>query len=778
MRHKRILLLALIILITLSILEAQTDQKNQKWDGSLTTPVHQIPLKDEFNQIIIPTEPNPLPYSTRYSCAPCHDYNLIQEGWHFNASSSTKHGRPGEPWIWVDLKTGTVLPLSYRSWKRMWNPRELGLTPWDFTLLFSRHMPGGGTAESKDDMASPESRWNVSGKIEINCMGCHNASRIQSHSEWAKQVLRHNFRWAATAASGFGEVGGMASRLPGTWDIYDGPNPDDTEWAVVPSVRYRPEIFDSKHRVFFDIAHKPDDLRCLACHSVSPIDTQKSSIDEDIHTAAGMKCVDCHRNDITHAMFRGYEGEAEESQNSEIDDFTCRGCHIGKDLSRRKGSSSGRLGAPYPKHSGIPAVHFEKLSCTVCHAGPLPSKDYTRVRTSQANRLGIYGVAQWFTELPHIIEPVFVRDRTGKITPHRLMWPSFWGEIEGDVIKPLKPAEIQAAAGDILASEEHVAEVLTAFTLYSGIEGNPVLIASGKIYELNVDGGLDISFSPQEQIYSGILWAVKKEGKISSLIPDFDPQAKEMDIDTETRIQNVLESLKTLTDAPGKPALVFKNVMYQILEGYLQKTEALEKTSETPQLFWFHEDKTQPIIPEFDIRTVAATVGDEYTLTEEQVELLLKSLSHDENSQESGEFKIFFYISGGKMFRLDETGNLVATEHAAAEPVAWPLGHQVRPAQQSLGINGCTDCHTEGSVFFFNTVKGDGPLKTQRIALRSATTFMGLDKPYQKLFGLSFRIRPVFKVVLFVSALILGSMLLIVALLALARYSGLIEKRR
>jgi hypothetical protein len=32
--------------------------------------------------------------------------------------------------------------------------------------------------------------------------------------------------------------------------------------------------------------------------------------------------------------------------------------------------------------------------------------------------------------------------------------------------------------------------------------------------------------------------------------------------------------------------------------------------------------------------------------------------------------------------------------------------------------------------------------------------------------------------VLFVSALILGSMLIIVALLALARYSGLIEKRK
>jgi hypothetical protein len=175
---------------------------------------------------------------------------------------------------------------------------------------------------------------------------------------------------------------------------------------------------------------------------------------------------------------------------------------------------------------------------------------------------------------------------------------------------------------------------------------------------------------------------------------------------------------------------------------------------------------------------VVATVGEEHTLTEEQVKRVLQSLSSLDNPQESGEAKRYFYISSGQMFRLDESGNLTADEHSTAEPVIWPLAHRVRPAQQSLGINGCTDCHTEGSVFFFNSVRGDGPLKTQRIAVRSAHTFMELDKPYQKLFGLSFRIRPLFKVVLFISVLVVGSLLLIMALVALARYSGLIEKRR
>ncbi len=778
MKCSKIILLILISLIGLVSFAAQTETKNQKWDGSRTTPVHLIPLKDEFDQLIIPSESFPLPYSTRYSCAPCHDYGLIQDGYHFNSASSSQHGRAGEPWVWVDPATGTVLPLSYRSWKHMWNPQKLGLTPWDFTLLFARHMPGGDLAEPKSDETSPESRWNVSGKLEINCMGCHNASRMQSHSEWAKQVLRHNFRWAATAASGFGEVGGMASRLPGTWDIYDGPNPDDTEWAVVPFVRYKPEIFDTKHRVYFDIPRKPDDQRCLSCHSVYRVGSKKYSSEEDIHSAAGLKCVDCHRNDISHAMIRGYEGEAEELNNHETADFTCKGCHIGPDLSRRGGSSAGRLGAPYPKHSGIPAVHFEKLACTVCHSGPVPERNFTRVRTSRANRLGIYGVAQWFTDLPHIIEPVFVRDHTGRIAPHRLMWPAFWGKWEGEAVLPLNPAEIEAAAADILASEKHIAEILTAFTLYSGIEGIPVLVTSGKVYELNVDGGLDASLHSGMETRSETLWAIKKEESITPLIPDFDPQAEEVDVDTETRIQKALESLATISDAPGQPVLIHKKALYQITDGYLEKKETPGETVEIPQLSWLHEDKIQPIVSDFDVRTVVATVGEEHTLTEEQVKRVLQSLSSPGNPQKSGEVKRFFYISGGRMFRLDESGNLAADEHQAAEPLVWPLAHQVRPAQQSLGITGCTDCHTEGSVFFFNNVRGDGPLKTQRMAVRPAHTFMELDKPYQKLFGLSFRIRPLFKVVLFVSVLVVGSLLLLTALVALARYAGLIEKRR
>ena len=117
------------------------------------------------------------------------------------------------------------------------------------------------------------------------------------------------------------------------------------------------------------------------------------------------------------------------------------------------------------------------------------------------------------------------------------------------------------------------------------------------------------------------------------------------------------------------------------------------------------------------------------------------------------------------------------TDDDSAEPVAWPLGHEVRPARQSLGVNGCKDCHRFGSPFLFRKAKGTGPLKTDRVQTISANAFMRLDRPYQALFGLSFVVRPLFKWVLFLSILVVGSILVLVVLLVVGRLTGLIEKR-
>jgi hypothetical protein len=752
---------------------AAQNAKHLAWDGSRTIPVHLIPLRDENDELIVPTETDPWPYSARFTCGPCHDYATIAGGWHFGAMTAANSGRPGEPWIWSDPKTGTVLPLSYRTWPGSYAPEALGLTTWDFTLLFGRHMPGGGPAEPADEemLAHPEARWSVSGKAEINCLACHNRSARQDPSEWAKQVLRENLRWAATAAGGVGEVGGMASRLKETWDITDGPNLDDNFWAVAPSVKYRTVDFDSKQRYFFDLNYQPADDRCLACHSVSPKDEAQWNADADVHAAAGLKCADCHRNDLGHAMVRGHEGEAAETGNRSAASFTCRGCHLGENAAGEKTVVPGRLGAPFPKHTGIPLIHFKRLACTVCHSGPKPKDGFTRVRTSRANRLGIYGVATWSTDLPAVFEPVYKKDDRHRITPHRLVWPAFWAKRTGKTLTPLLPEVVEDAAGGILGPEERISQTLVALSQVMAEDEGPVLVSGKSVFAPNVDGGIDATEEAGAPADRPAFWGIRKGADLMPLVGDFDPAAADKDPAVETRIQEFLQALGTVAVRPGEPAILVRKTLYRFVGGYLDISEAPAELAGAAGPGWLADGKLLPLAPDFDVRTVAAKAGTEQTLTEEQVGLVLEALA-----ETSGDAEVV-YVSGGRMFRRAKDGTLESADHEAAGPVTWPLAHNVRPAQQSLGWKGCTDCHSGGSDFFFSRLKAAGPLLTKKVDRLSAASFMGLGGLFQRVFGLSFIVRPVFKVVLAICALVAGALVFLAGLVALGRVAGFLDQR-
>ena len=757
----------LAVALSCAFATASAEDKTLRWDGSRVSPVHRIPLKDELDQEIVPSESYPLPFSARFTCAPCHDYDTVGKGLHFNAGrTDAPAGRPGEPWIWADEGSGTMLPLSYRKWPGVWAPGAVGLTDWNFTRLFGRHLSGGGISEPGEENITPDSRWDVSGRLEINCMGCHNASPRQDPSEWARQVMRENFRWAATAAAGLGDVGGMASRLAATWDIFDGPDPDDKEWAVTPSVKYDPALFDAKQKAFLDISYRPEDGRCLSCHGVAVTGTAKHEFDEDVHTASGLKCASCHRNGIGHDMVRGYEGETKEHPGLAGEDLTCAGCHLGRDAEKGGKGFAGRLGAPFPKHNGFPKTHFERLSCTVCHSGPLPAKEPARVRTARANRLGVFGVARWATDLPAVFEPVYVRGANGKLAPNRLTWPAFWADTKDGRVVPMKPEAVRAAAGDILDAAGSVGRVLAALYDIPDLAGVPVLIMSGRIYELNADAGLDASTYAGELSGGALVWAVRKEGAVLPLVPGIDPDAAEPDTDAEARLQQVLIALGTVPGAPGKPALAVKKSLYAVTDGFLEKQDAPEPST-MPELVWVRNGKHYPLVDDFARRAVLTLTGGDRTLTEEQVALVLARLGKDHA-----------YISSGRVFRLDGKGRLEARKDKAAEPVTWPLAHEVRPARMALGVNGCTDCHRAGSAFLFGKVRGYGPLMTSRAEVRTAGSFMGLGRPYHFLFGLSFAVRPLFKGVLFGAVVVVGSLLFLAGLLWLGRISGLIGKGR
>ena len=111
-------------------------------DGSRAPYVHVIPLypedKDGQKGIrIVPDGDRPLPFSLRWSCSNCHDYELIRKGFHFNSTDpNVQPGRPAQPWLYADPRLAVQIPLSYRPWPGMYRPEQFGINRFDFIRRF------------------------------------------------------------------------------------------------------------------------------------------------------------------------------------------------------------------------------------------------------------------------------------------------------------------------------------------------------------------------------------------------------------------------------------------------------------------------------------------------------------------------------------------------------------------------------------------------------------------------------------------------------------------
>jgi len=421
--------------------------------------VHWIDLYDANNRKIDVTDPDAAPYSPVKTCGRCHDYKAITHGHHFNAVDKlAAPGRPGEPWIWTDTRTGTQIPLSYRGWKGTYNPTELAISHRDFVLKFGRHLPGGGPGEPPSEPAEEATTeqateeppadplgegeeaadegdaraWGLSGELSVDCMMCHTGDGSYSPEVWWEQIQEENFAWAPTAALGLGHVEGKVSRLP---DDFDPATVDENSRHKLPTTTYAPLQMNGEKKVFFDVIRTPHDNACYYCHSMRLVGEEAApewTHDEDVHLRAGMSCSDCHRNGIEHHTVRGFEGEGNPSGQA-VATLSCRGCHMDDE------ADGGRLGAPKPLHKGLPPIHFEKLSCTACHSGPRPGDQALEVQTALAHGLGL-PLHEEGGIPPGIVVPVFLRDGDGgTMYPHRMTWPAFWGTIKGSKVTPLNP---------------------------------------------------------------------------------------------------------------------------------------------------------------------------------------------------------------------------------------------------------------------------------------------------------------------------------------------------
>lgn len=499
----RLAIPALVVALCVNVVHAEEPQQVELLKTDSRSPyVHRLTLYDEDGKAIDPAAPQPAPYSPKATCGKCHPVTQIAHGWHFNAwDPNVPAGRPGEPWILTDPRTGTVLPISGRRWSGTFTPEQVGLSDWQFVLRFGGHTPGGGYGDQDEETIAKSreaARWRISGPLEVDCMFCHSADQQHDPAEAEKQIDAQNFRWAPTVALGLGVVRGEARKAPDDWDPSLPPNPDYPEQSG-PKLIYDRQRFDPDNRVLFSITRRPAPDRCYFCHSfreVGPEAPDDMVVSRDVHLAAGLLCVDCHRNEVDHDITRGYDGEAAARNEPWRAAFTCEGCHLGterkyleEDEEERPAdteteaedplvSFGGRYGAPRPEHRGLPPVHLEKLTCTACHSGPWPNARTHPLQTALAHGLGWATRDRTAGTPPGIVAPVFVREGSGKIAPHRLILPAFWGRIDGDEVVALPLQTLQRAAKAIPRQVQEgstlVQEMLTALAADPSIQGEVI----------------------------------------------------------------------------------------------------------------------------------------------------------------------------------------------------------------------------------------------------------------------------------------------------------------
>ena len=329
------------------------------------------------------------PYSPRQTCGKCHDYEKITRGFHFQqGKDETPNDTLKSRYQWVTHPGNyggtwcSPAPLyRYLAPKNNKSAKEIDMTSFDFvTATCGACHPGGGPlefdrnghrydtwmadtshhlkvlGENNFDGDYFKANWSQTGVIEADCQLCHLPE--YNYKERNKQLEKWNFRWAATQGSGIATVeGSIKDSIP-----------------VV--VNYDLGKFDKDGKVSLHLVREVRSETCLNCHAKPDWKKKGTSYTarRDVHIKAGLKCVDCHtagkmasdpriRGKEMHQFGKGDDpaGLVRNDLDNTVRD--CEDCHL-----------NGYLNAPIAKHSWLPPLHLEELSCEACHIDERPVK--------------------------------------------------------------------------------------------------------------------------------------------------------------------------------------------------------------------------------------------------------------------------------------------------------------------------------------------------------------------------------------------------------------------
>jgi len=477
--------------------------------------VHRIALLDAKGNPIGPDSQVPYSPNTTCSSSRCHDYHIVARGTHTRMFPTTRTStRRPDSFVWTMFEsvTGMAAPISsgyLPAAPDAFDPKA-HLSAFQFALQFGPYHPGGGRLEldaagnrydtflaehpelrtATEPQPSPEyfrSRWDQSGVLENDCLACH-ALEGYDHVERAGQIASLNFKWAPTVGAGFGTVEGKVASLPP-------PRPDakpDQQAEPPIKVKYNPAIFGPDGKVHLEIG-KPPDANCLFCHRrpAKASAPWNDCLDADVHSKAGLKCVDCHRAGPDHVI----AGDPM-ATNPDFRSLTCKGCH-----------NNGRLGAPVPVHKGLPRLHLREIACETCHSGPKPR--FTRLPDGEARAALPMAFEQptdptWGVILtsrkpsgPAFFAPVYKETDEGPIALFARLLPTYFASRRDDKsLVPLSPryvaSRVRRVQDDLKDDDgDGVPEVNTDAEIHAVLKAlrkksvDPTLVAGDTLYGLD-----------------------------------------------------------------------------------------------------------------------------------------------------------------------------------------------------------------------------------------------------------------------------------------------------
>ena len=381
-----LIFLIAIVLVIISLVTMRSEgNKNLFADRGLITQSGVCPpfnLYDEDGNVIDPVNNinADKPYSPKQTCGKCHDYNKITQGFHFQqGKDEVATGTIAERYQWVSNPGNyggnwcSPAPLyNYLSPKSNSSAKEMDMTSFTFItngcatchpgggpleydregFRYDKHMDSlgytaGGTNNFDGDYF--QAHWNRSGVIEADCNLCHLPE--YDYKSRNDHLAKFNFRWMATVGSGLATVEGS---IKDTVDV---------------KVKYNLTKFGPDGKVSMHLVREPRNETCLNCHSKPQWKKRGSSFHEftDVHIAKGIKCVDCHvsgsmaidkriKGKEVHQFGKGDDPSGWVRNDLDNTMRTCNDCHL-----------TGYLNAPIAKHTWLPDLHLDKLSCQTCH---------------------------------------------------------------------------------------------------------------------------------------------------------------------------------------------------------------------------------------------------------------------------------------------------------------------------------------------------------------------------------------------------------------------------